>query len=196
MQRIDLQKCDPHRRHEAFFQVRRALCPERVRSKQNDRPLRSSSSLLECPRAHDDVQMVPWCLPGASWCLLVPPCTHWLGPRPHLEPQKVPRILIKIHKGFPGYQKKTQEPPTMLCEPSSSAFFDSRALKNYRSCFLHGACGVSFLIFGTFYFPFCFNSMAVYFLFMFGLRLPLQEMLLKQMILQHFCFPAQPHFDV
>ena len=51
---------------------------------------------------------------------------------------------------------------------------------------------VLFLILGKLYFTCCFNRMAVYSLFMFGLRLPPQQMLLKPMVFQRYCFSAHP----
>ena len=60
---------------------------------------------MVCPRAHVDVQILPWCLPGASLvpprCLpgasLVPPRTPRLGPGPLRGHEKSSRILIQIH---------------------------------------------------------------------------------------------------
>ena len=68
---------------------------------------------MVCPRAHVDVQILPWsilgassvhprCLPGASSvpprCLVgassVHPRTHWLGPTTCFGPVKLPRIFI------------------------------------------------------------------------------------------------------
>ena len=85
-----------------FFlpKIRRALCPERVRSKFNLEPSHllvlflivvGLGPISMCKFFPGASLVHPWCIPGAS---SVHPRTHWLGPTTCFGPLKSPMILI------------------------------------------------------------------------------------------------------
>ena len=135
-----------------YGKIRRALCPERVRSnlchvsrvqshcvrvlcpescaqslvpRVMDRygVVRLSSFDRGCPRAHVDVQVPPWCLPGAS---SVPPCTPRLGPGTLRGHEKSSGILIQIHNVPRATPKDAPKAANVAPQPLFCTIFGPR----------------------------------------------------------------------
>ena len=112
-------------------------------------PLYLLSSFLNvgCLGGHDDVQVDPWGLLGASlvhpWCILGGSSVH---------PRR--RFSLKPKRAPTDPPKAPPERQMLLFKLSSSPLFEPRFRENGRVCFLLGACGVHFPILVTFIFPF------------------------------------------